>query len=91
MCVHTVCSYICVKLFLYMHSDTMNTTHQESIKMTPYEAVFGQKARSETTPDIGPGLFFVGDSMDDVIPIIDRSVSVARLRYCSLLQGGFMH
>ena len=77
MCVHTdvpvcifVCFYMCVKLFLYMHSDTMNTTHQ---------------ARSETMPNIGPGLFFVGDSMDDVIPIIHRSVSVARLRYVALL------
>ena len=64
MCVHTdvcifVCFYMCVKLFLYMHSDTMNTTHQEYVKMTPYEAVFGQKTRSETTPNIGPGLFFV--------------------------------
>ena len=45
MCVYTVCFYMCVKLFLYMHSDTMNTTHQESIKMTSYEPVFGQKAR----------------------------------------------
>jgi len=60
-------------------------THQESIKMTPYEAVFGQKARSETTPNIGPGLFCVGDSMDDVIPIIHRSVSIAILRYVALL------
>ena len=38
-----VCFYMCIKLFLYMHSGTMNTTYQESIKMTPYEAVFGQK------------------------------------------------
>ena len=38
-----LCVSMCVKLFLYMHSDTMNTTYQESIKMTPYEAVSGQK------------------------------------------------
>ena len=41
--------------------------------------------RSETAPHIGPGLIFVGDSMDDVISIIHRSVSVARLRYVALL------
>ena len=38
-----LCVSMCVKLVLYMHSGTMNTTYQESIKMTPYEAVFGQK------------------------------------------------
>ena len=50
MCVHTV-------LFLYMHSDTMNTTHQESIKMAPYHAVFGLKVRQRQTSDQACSLY----------------------------------
>ena len=56
--------------------DTLNTSYQEAIQMSPYEAVFGQKARSDILTEMGPGLFFCEENIDNIISVIKRFVSL---------------
>ena len=42
--------------------------------MSPYEAVFGQKARSQVKTETGPGLFFCEDDLTDILKISKRFV-----------------
>ena len=62
--------------FCFSMVDTLNTSYQEAIQMSPYEAVFGQKARSDILTEMGPGLFFCEENIDNIISVIKRFVSL---------------